>query len=366
MILFIVTSANVIASDDDYAAFGGKDVKAGNKALRSFFGIGAGDDADLSLSQATWGKITKVDWNQFSQKTPKSLARAVSDIYAKLEEASQCGRGEEARVCMLEWFSRNDAAKIRLNMRNVSTYDTFASDNKGAIEDFMRNATLKALETSNTAIYLTQLNGTPGAKRATKVGEYRTAQEAYDAYDAAKTAGNLDAMKDVLAKADVLRVGAKDRDLRSLAEKERAKVGIDEVRAAKQRALAKHSGGALKPEDEVALHFYTKAVELADDGIFSSLGFEDASAFSLNLSGISKFLSSVSESIGLNVSLSDQIKILEKERDQLKLQQSKPSSAAGAGGGAGAASGSSGGAGKPGAAGGDNPDGQPLFDIPPI
>ncbi len=362
MILFIVTSANVIVAssggvDDPYVAFGGKDVEI--KGIRGHLGVGLGNNPDLVLTLNTWREIKKVSPGEFTKPPVKNLMKLVHNVYTQLEDASQCARrGTELEVCMAEWFDANapeSNRKIKLNVKNVNVEATLFSDNKAVIETFIGRATLGALDTSPAAVYLTWLNGTPGAKRATKMGAYGTAQEAYDAYNKAKTAGDLAAMKDALAKADALRVGAKDRDLKSLAEKERAKFGIDDVRAAKQRALAKHSGGALKPEDEVALHFYTKAVELADDGIFSSLGFEDASDFSLNLSGISKFLSSVSESIGLNVSLSDQIKILEKEREQLKLQQPNPSSAAGA------ASGSSGGA-RP--AGGDNPEGMPLFNIP--
>ena len=365
MILFIVTSANVIVASEvgPYEAFGGKDVEI--KGIRGNLGMGLGNNPDLVLTLNTWQEIKRVSPGEFTKPPVKNLMKLVHNVYTQLEDASQCARrGTKLNDCMAEWFDANapeSNRKIKLNVKNVNVEATLFSDNKAVIETFIGRATLGALDTSPAAVYLTWLNGTPGAKRATKVGAYGTAQEAYDAYNEAKTAGDLAAMKDVLAKADALRVGAKDRDLKSLAEKERAKFGIDDVRAAKQRALAKHSGEALKPEDEVALHFYNSLLGSVDSGDFALLGFESSEKLAKDKKKLIGFLNSIAGSVGENVDLEDEKEMLIQENASLKKQLAAQEKAAGAGSGAGAASGS-GGAGRPTV--GDNPEGMPLFDIP--
>ena len=379
--VFVVTGANVMAADD-YAVFGGKDVKFSAAAPQLGLTDKTGGTFDLELSNDIYSRLKKVDAGQFSKDLARNAVTVVKGIYESISKAVQTGEGLSDEQSLTRWLTRHAAKAadrtIRLNFTNIKTLATVTDDNKAAVNAFSTHAGWGAVEASNAAAELAALNGTPGAIRRATTGEYANAQAAHDAYvlAAAKKSGpdaatGLAEAKAALVRARALRFGTNGRNIAYLADKETSKTfDAAAVRAAKARVAARkevelateRSKAGITPDQQVSIDAYRLLMGAIDDGDLSVLtvdgsAVDDSARFAASAGEAGKLVTALVDSLAAQRVLRNDIVLLGQQVALARAEQVAASIAASSKKKFSASSGPA----ASGVLSGD--DGMPLFDF---
>lgn len=280
-----------------------------------------GLDCDVTIDKDLVRQLSAFDTSKITAKTSKRVFDGIKALYGELSAAaggddkliSVLSKGELKVVLSLDPSKENADYNKAVNTPVIESLKTAVVDDpfvaiRAAAKDLLA------------------LKGTPSAARKTDNTKYATVAAMITAFEAAeaevkdpsKKDAALKAANDILAEMATLKIGkAARRDLTYLAAKEsKADYGVSDVRAAKSAALKKAVHVPTDAE-KLASESYASLLELASDGYFASLGFEDADAIK-EKAKVDSLLKLIVESIAQKNSMQDRIVELQREVAALK------------------------------------------------